>query len=268
MMQPNLATWRRVLDATCRPGCCNVVELELNRSTSFRTKAPRPGVQEVATTPPQPRFRRLDNFRTGDAFLRSQVTDSPSCAVHVDLHAPDTVAAATQAKSLGAEITADHGSLVVLASPAGMPFCLTADHRDSVRPLPPLWPHGQYSLVDQVCLDIAEERFEQEAEFWSAMTSWPRLRGSRPEFDYLDRPNDMPLRLLLQRVGGSGPTRAHLDLACDDVAAETARHQSIGAQVVRQTAAWTTLRDPAHREYCITSRDPWTGTIASLTSNT
>jgi Glyoxalase-like domain len=198
----------------------------------------------------------------GDAFLRVQVTDSNTCGVHVDLHVPDVIAATDLARSLDAQITSDHGTHVILHSPGGLPFCLVANRSEHVRPQPASWPPGHHSLLDQVCLDIAEDRYVPEAQFWSAMTQWPQRPGSRPEFDYLDRPRDIPLRVLLQRVGGSGPTRAHLDLACDDIPAETARHQSLGAQVVRQATAWTTLRDPSHREYCITSRDPWTGTIA------
>ena len=80
----------------------------------------------------------------GDAFLRAQVTDSNACRVHVDLHVPDVTAAADLARSLDAKITADHGTLVVLHSLAGLPFCLVADHGENVRPGQPAhistWP--------------------------------------------------------------------------------------------------------------------------------
>jgi hypothetical protein len=48
----------------------------------------------------------------------------------------------------------------------------------------------------------------------------------------------------------------HLDLACDDAPAEVTRHVGLGAAVVRVTEQWTTLRDPAGREYCVTGRRP------------
>ncbi len=198
----------------------------------------------------------------GDAFLRAQVLDSGSGGVHVDLHVPDPNEAADHARSLHAEIVADHGSLVVLESPGGLAFCLVAHGEEQVRPRPVTWPGGQQSLLDQVCIDIPLDRFDREADFWAGMTGWPRHRGSRPEFDYLERPATMPLRLLLQRVGGTGPVRAHLDLACDDVPAEVLRHEALGASVSRRTDAWTSLRDPSGREYCVTSRDPSSGTLA------
>ena len=73
----------------------------------------------------------------------------------------------------------------------------------------------------------------------------------------------MPLRLLLQRLDESqapGCT-AHLDLASDNVPAERARHESLGAEVVRVMPSWTTLQDPAGLRYCITGRNPVTGKI-------
>jgi hypothetical protein len=42
------------------------------------------------------------------------------------------------------------------------------------------------------------------------------------------------------------------------VPAEVARHIELGAQVVREVPGdWTTLRDPAGREYCVTARSPF-----------
>jgi Glyoxalase-like domain len=55
---------------------------------------------------------------------------------------------------------------------------------------------------------------------------------------------------------------AHPDLACDDVDAETTRHEALGATVVRVMPNWTTLRDPAGLSYCITRRNPDTGTLS------
>lgn len=195
----------------------------------------------------------------GDAFLRTQVIESDRPGVHVDLHVADPGETAQYAVSLNATIVADHGTLVVVTSPGGLAFCLVAHRGEHQRPKPETWPGGFHSLVDQACLDIPTKRFASEASFWSSLTGWPRRRGSRPEFDHLQRPSPIPLRLLLQRVNGDGSVRAHLDLACDDVAAETTRHEEHGATVVRHTQAWTTLRDPAGREYCITSRDPRSG---------
>jgi hypothetical protein len=204
----------------------------------------------------------------GEPYLRVQRTESDRPKCHLDLHVDDVAATARRATALGAAITLDRQGLVVLASPAGLPFCLVAASKDSVfeRPPPNLWPGSHRSLVDQVCLDIPPLAFSAEAAFWQALTGWDRRPGSRPEFEYLVRPPDMPLRLLLQRLEGDderGPCRAHLDLACDDVRAERLRHENLGAVEVAEPS-WTTLRDPAGLVYCITRRDPVTGTLGKL----
>jgi hypothetical protein len=143
-------------------------------------------------------------------------------------------------------------------------MCLAEVGAESRRPAP-AGPPGQQALVDQLCLDIPIDRFDAEADFVARLTGWEHRAGSRPEFDHLLRPPQIPLRLLLQRVAAGGRVGAHLDWACEDVAAEVARHRSQGAEVVRTTSEWTTLRDPAGLEYCLTCRDP-SGSGAGVSS--
>jgi hypothetical protein len=188
----------------------------------------------------------------GDAYLRVQVVGSPRPGTHLDLHVTDVPAAAGEAVALGARVILDEGSLVVLDSPGGLAFCLVAWAGEAVVPAVPAWR----SVVDQVSLDIPVTVFEAEAGFWAELTGWPRRPANLPEFHHLKRAPGMPLRLLLQRTL-SGPAGMHVDLACDDVAAEVARHVGLGAQVVRRVPEdWTTLRDPVGREYCVTARGP------------
>ena len=191
----------------------------------------------------------------GDAYLRVQVVGIGPARVHLDLHVDDVAAQARRALGLGAVVTADDGDLVVLRSPGGLPFCVVRWHGEEVRPI------GDLSLVDQVCLDIPVPVFDVEATFWSELTGWARRPASRPEFDVLDRPPGIPLRFLLQRVGG--PAGMHLDLACADRAAEVARHEALGAEIVRVHERWTTLRDPSGRLYCITDRPVDGGPVAT-----
>jgi hypothetical protein len=182
----------------------------------------------------------------GDAYLRVQVVGDGPARAHLDLHVGDVAAQAGRAVALGASVLRDEGALVLLRSPAGLPFCLVAWHGEAVRPA------GGRSLVDQMCLDVPVAGFDPEADFWAALTGWRRRAGSLPEFDFLERPDGMPLRLLLQRVDAA--PGMHLDLACTDRAAEVARHEQLGAHVVGVYDRWTTLRDPAGRAYCVTDR--------------
>jgi Glyoxalase-like domain len=192
----------------------------------------------------------------GDAYVRVQVTGAPA-RTHLDLHVPGVPEAGRQAVALGARVVREVAGRLVVRSPAGLGFCLVPWHGERVRPAAVRWPGGQSSLFDQVCLDVPRAQFEAEASFWSALTGWQRRPSDRPEFESLRRPAGMPLRILLQRVGSAGPGM-HPDFACDDVPGEVARHVGSGARVVREVPGeWTTLRDPAGREYCVTARSPF-----------
>jgi hypothetical protein len=86
----------------------------------------------------------------------------------------------------------------------------------------------------------------------------------RREFSLLTRPNGMPLRLLLQRLGRDDArveADAHLDVACDDVDAAIAAHEQLGARVTHRYPIWTAMADPSGLPYCLTSRNPDTGLL-------
>ena len=72
-------------------------------------------------------------------------------------------------------------------------------------------------------------------------------------FDRLGVPRSLPAQILLQRVDDDAP-HAHLDFSADDRDAEAERHCALGAEVVRRTEGWTTLRDPSGAVYCVTVR--------------
>ena len=210
-----------------------------------------------------------DEFATlqptdGDGLVRLQtVGDPPPGLAHLDVHAADAADVAAlndRAGQLGAERVADGAGFVTHRSPGGITFCVVP-HGGGRRPAPVSWPAG-HSLVDQVCVDVPGGAFETEVHFWSDLLGWPRQATGRPELERLLPPAGQPLQVLLQRLDDTeGPARLHLDLACEDVAAEVGRHLDLGAQGVRVERNWTTLMDPAGRPYCVTGRDPATGRL-------
>ena len=112
-------------------------------------------------------------------------------------------------------------------------------------------------VLDQVCLDVPRAAWDAEVAFWEALTGWELRDSDEPGFAYLVRPHDVAVRVLLQRVDDEhGPVRGHVDLACADRAAETARHLAAGATVVRERHFWTVMSDPTGRVYCLTDRSP------------
>jgi Glyoxalase-like domain len=204
----------------------------------------------------------------GDPYLRVPVrgrSDGPS-DVHLALHVDDLEGAVALAQHLGASVTEARAEDAVLTSPGGRTLGLVRQGGEQRRPPPHASGAGagrSRSLVDQVCLDIQPASYDDETAFWTGLTGWERRAGSRPEFEYLVRPPEIPLRLLLQRVGDAPADRhtAHLDLACDDVGLEQRRHEELGATTVTVMPNWTTMRDPAGMAYCLTRRNPDTGML-------
>jgi hypothetical protein len=223
--------------------------------TAYAVSPPRGDAAEFTTLIPP----------VGDPFLKIQRTGARGPGrpgLHLDLHVTSVAASAARAEGLGAAVVdRSEDGFVVLRSPGGFVFCFVHEVLTR-RPWPTRWPQQHESVVDQVCLDIPAAGYDTECGFWSELTGWP-VRGSvkRPEFRHLVRPDGIPIRLLLQRLGEAppGPVTGHLDLACDDRPTEVARHERLGATVVAVRAGWTTLRDPAGALYCITDRDPRSG---------
>lgn len=215
-----------------------------------------------------------DEFATlvppdGDAYLRVQRIGEGAAGIHLDLHAPNVPAAAAQAVALGARVLGDHG-YVTLASPGGFRFCIVPHHGEATRPIPVVRTDSgsvppTVSLLDQVCLDVAPDMVDSEAQFWAALTGWEHRGGSRPELSYLVRPVGMPVRIIVQTLEAATPVvRAHLDLACgSDVEQVAATHERLGARPHHDGPAWRTMIDPAGLHYCLTRRDPTTGTLAA-----
>lgn len=187
-----------------------------------------------------------DEFATlvppeGDAYLRVQRVADGAGGVHLDVHRPGQ-------------------PFQVRRSPGGFPYCEVSELL-SRRPPAATWPGGHQSQVDQVCLDIAPAAYERESAFWRELTGL-RVRQSPyfEEFRTLVRPADQPLRILLQRVGDDRPrVTAHLDVYATDRAAETRRHEALGASVLREHEHFTVLTDPTGAAYCITPRNDETG---------
>jgi hypothetical protein len=189
----------------------------------------------------------------GAAYLKLQAVDGP-VGVHLDLDSTDRTAAVARARDLGATPAWTYHDVEVMRSPGGLVFCHTL-----VDGEPGLVRDGS-TVLDQVCLDIPAAHWETEVAFWSGLTGRGPQVGALPEFVRLVEYG--MLRLLLQRLDEpDGPVRAHPDLATRDRSADTDRHAALGARVVAVHDFWTVLRAPGGQVYCLTDRDPATGTV-------
>jgi hypothetical protein len=196
-----------------------------------------------------------------DAYLKAQGVASGNGGAHLDFAVEDVPALVESALRLGASIVSDNPGWAVLRSPGGQLFCAVPWHGESVRPPVVEAPDGATSRLDQVSIDLAPRAYDSEVAFWAGLTGWESHPGALPEFHLVKPPPGLPVRILLQRLGDDRPTAAHLDMACSDIEATHAWHEKLGAVFVSRGARWAVMRDPAGGTYCLTGRDPATGSL-------
>lgn len=109
------------------------------------------------------------------------------------------------------------------------------------------------SRIGALLVDHPTDSYDAAAAFWAA------ARGSERRGDPTD-PNDPyesldPLgggmKLELQRTGAGTAPRVHLDIEADDVPAEIARVEALGARVVDRHEDWAVLVDPGGMVFCV-----------------
>jgi hypothetical protein len=197
----------------------------------------------------------------GDAYLRVQRIRDGAGGRHLDLHIDgddEAIAAvAARAVALGSRVRHVEDGLTVVSSPGGFAFCLVRWDGESKVPNPVQFDVGGANRLDQLCLDIPADVFETECGFWSSLTGWALRASDLPEFCSLERPAEMPVRLLFQRraeAATGAAVTAHIDFGCDDRRSLTDRHVELGARVLATFPQWTTLADVVGEPYCLTDR--------------
>ena len=107
-----------------------------------------------------------------------------------------------------------------------------------------------YSRLSMIVIDVPPAEHDRELAFWSAAIGQELTPGTHyPEYHSAALHGE-EFGLLIQRLG-HGPSRVHLDIHTDDLAAEIARLEELGAERVQQVHSWWILRDPAGLLFCV-----------------
>jgi Glyoxalase-like domain len=114
---------------------------------------------------------------------------------------------------------------------------------------------AHYSRLSKVVIDVPPADHDRELAFWDAALGVPLPQGVRyPEYHGAMLPyNDVGL--LIQRLG-DGQARVHIDIHTDDLPAEVARLEKLGAERVGQEHFWQLMRDPAGLVFCVIPEPP------------
>jgi predicted enzyme related to lactoylglutathione lyase len=108
-----------------------------------------------------------------------------------------------------------------------------------------------YSRLCAILIDCRTADVDQAASFWAAAlgravdADHPASRGN---YRMLETPPDEPI-VEIQRV--EHESRVHIDIETDDIPAEVARLETLGAQVVDRLPRWVVMQAPTGQRFCV-----------------
>ena len=113
---------------------------------------------------------------------------------------------------------------------------------------------SHYSRVLKVVIDAPDDLHDRELDFWQGALGQelPEIYSAEYHGAFL---HGGDLMLLMQRLG-SGAPRVHLDIHTDDVDAEVARLEGLGAKRVQEVETWWVMLDPAGLLFCVLPVSP------------
>jgi predicted enzyme related to lactoylglutathione lyase len=108
-----------------------------------------------------------------------------------------------------------------------------------------------HSRLCALLIDCKTSDVDEAAHFWSQAFGRavdPNHSGSRGNYRMLETPPDEPL-VQIQRV--EHESRVHIDIESDDIPAEVARLEKLGATVVDRIKRWVVLQAPTGQRFCV-----------------
>jgi len=108
-----------------------------------------------------------------------------------------------------------------------------------------------YSRLCAMLIDCNVPNVEEAASFWAGALGRRIDRnhpGTRGNYIMLETPPDEPI-VQIQRVDHE--SRVHLDIETDDIPAEVARLEKLGATVVNRLERWVVMQAPSGQRFCV-----------------
>ncbi len=172
---------------------------------------------------------------------------------HLDLEASDRDAEAVRLIDGGAwELDRFDEGYTVLADPAGLPLCVIDAGSAAPTPVKPRRADGVY--LSGIFVDVPEPLVDAEVAFWSYALDAEVVPTERPAtytaLAGVQGPGGAVL-FEIQKVGPTTVPRHHVDLEANDVAAEAARLEGLGARRTSEGDGWVVLADPVGNPFCL-----------------
>lgn len=100
-------------------------------------------------------------------------------------------------------------------------------------------------------IDCKTDDLETAAKFWSAALGYPlksTAAENSPKYRGLETGHD-EIHIEVQTV--DHPSRLHLDIETDDVDAEVARLEKLGAKRIEKVHTWVVMEAPSGQRFCV-----------------
>ena len=107
------------------------------------------------------------------------------------------------------------------------------------------------SRINGLLIDCKTEDIEAAARFWAEALGRPvdpDHPGSRGNYRMLASPPG-EFSVQIQRV--EHESRVHIDIETDDIAAEVARLEKLGAKIDTRMERWVVMRAPTGQRFCV-----------------
>ena len=108
-----------------------------------------------------------------------------------------------------------------------------------------------YSRLCALLIDCRTSNLDEAALFWAQALGRPvdpQHPGTRDNYRMLETPPDEPI-VQIQRV--EHESRVHIDIETDDIAAEVARLEKLGARVAERLPRWVVMQAPSGQRFCV-----------------
>ena len=107
------------------------------------------------------------------------------------------------------------------------------------------------SRINGILIDCNTDDIQAAAIFWAEALGRPidpDHPGTRGDYVMLETPPD-EIAVQIQRVDHE--SRVHLDIETDDIPAEVARLEKLGATVDKRLERWVVMQAPTGQRFCV-----------------
>ena len=107
------------------------------------------------------------------------------------------------------------------------------------------------SQLSTILIDCQVDDIGAAAEFWAQALGRPVDRdhpGTRGNYVMLETP---PGEVIVEIQSVDHESRVHIDIETDDIPAEVARLEKLGATVDQRLERWVVMRAPSGQRFCV-----------------